>query len=179
MGPKIINKVVSEPTVKAKRGRKSSFSLGFFVAPDCSGLGSGDADGVMMKSMGQFVPQKTVHVRTQYGTDKNNGKRPVTVAQIHRNRSGASTGNGPAHAKDGTAHNTFDPTRFFVCVVDDISVDVLHLETLDQGYSDSAQYHGSANDAVHVKRLETKHFLDPKPRHGFRFSHDDAKKHAQ
>jgi len=49
------------------------------------------------------------------------------------------------------------------------------LETLDGGYIEGSEKHSRPYDAVHVKTLEVKHFLDSIPGYCFRFCHDDTK----
>ncbi len=51
------------------------------------------------------------------------------------------------------------------------------IQTLDQLYRNNTSDNSRANDSIHVKRLESKHFLDTEPRDNLCLHEDNPKNH--
>src|ERR1700704_5755524 len=94
-------------------------------------------------------------------------------------RAGARAGQRPAHAEEGPAHDVADAVaERFRRRRDRPARRVAKLEALDRLERYGRDDDGRADDAVHVKRLEPEHLLNPEPGDRFRLEEHDAEQCA-
>lgn len=126
--------------------------------------------------MRQSLLQPPVYPGARHSAQQGYDHHGEPTAYLCEQRPRAGACDGPAQPEDQTAIYVTFGKRFFRNN-HRLPGKRADAEPADQVYAQHARDHGTADHAVHVKRLQPEHFLDTEPGDHFGFYEDDAKKH--
>src|SRR5690606_25632282 len=84
----------------------------------------------------------------------------------------------PAESENTSRKQVSFPAQWYRGVAYGFPVPGFYFKIFHQKNNRHAQYHGSADNAVHVNAFKTKHFLNSEPGNNFRFCEDDSGQNA-
>lgn len=128
--------------------------------------------------MRQPLQDIPIRIRPQSRCGNHHNKYEVAVTEVHKHGPRTCASECPAYAEYGAPYDVSRPLLCLVGKSDGRAGDVFELELLDERHANGSEYHGRADDAVHVKGLEAEHFLNAVPGDGFAFGHNDAEQYA-
>lgn len=128
--------------------------------------------------MGEFLPKKAIRKRTADCTEQSDEIHTIAVADQGIERSGTSARKRPSNPEEQSA-NDGSFVHLLLLYNDEIAAHRLHFEFLKDLHSDSSDRNRGADDAVHVKGIEAKHLLNPKPGNNFPVGEDYSEENSR
>lgn len=125
--------------------------------------------------MRQLVPEFSIDPGTGDRTEKGNDHYKGARSDLGKQRPGAGARNGPAQS-EGKSAIDLSLIEFLGFQFDRLPINGFELEFFDQEHTDHSHHYRGTDHAVHMKALETEHFLDPVPGDDLGFYEDDTKK---
>ncbi len=127
--------------------------------------------------MRQSLPKISIRPSSRHGTQQSDQHHRKTTANLGKKRPRTSPGDRPTQAEKQAAENLAF-VKFFVIHQNLLTVHRFQTESFDDLHRNQTHDDRRADDTVHVKRGELKHFLDAKPTHDFGFYESDAEENA-
>ena len=126
----------------------------------------------------QLIFDHPIDEGAQGSAEDDHDKNPVAMAQHNKHGTGAGAQQCPAEAEDGACQQVAAHTQRYGFDVDSGIAQRAHTGAAHDGHGDGAHHDSSANDAIHVKALEAKHFVYAVPGDGLGLGHYDTEDDA-
>lgn len=128
--------------------------------------------------MWQFGAQLAIHISAGHGGQQVHDEYCVPCSHQDEHGAGAGACQSPTHAKNDAAVQVAGNALVFVLDQDLLAGCILQVLSFDELHNDDSSYHRRAYDAIHVKALETEHFINAEVGYRFAFVQCKAEQHA-